>query len=90
MEKRLLKSRTDRQLCGVCGGLARYLNVDATIVRLAFVVVSLLDGIGVLLYILLCLVMPQEPEAEVGPAALPVQEPAPALEQGEVVQEEQG
>jgi phage shock protein PspC (stress-responsive transcriptional regulator) len=59
--KRLYRSRTDRQLAGVCGGLADYLGLDPSIVRVAFVVLALLGGPGLLLYIILALVVPEEP-----------------------------
>ncbi len=58
--KKLYKSRDDRKLFGVCGGLGEYFNLDATLVRLVFVVLGLLH-IGVLFYILAALIMPEEP-----------------------------
>ncbi len=58
--KRLIRSRSDRQISGVCGGVARYLNVDSTIIRIAFVLLALAGGPGLLLYIILALVMPEE------------------------------
>lgn len=61
MTKRLYRSRTDRQLAGVCGGLGEYFGVDPTIVRLIFVVLSLAGGPGLLLYIILALVIPEAP-----------------------------
>ncbi|HNT77447.1 MAG TPA: PspC domain-containing protein [Anaerolineae bacterium] len=51
---------TDRIVSGVCGGLARYLRLDATLVRLFFVLLALGDGIGVLIYAILWLIMPSE------------------------------
>lgn len=48
---------------GVCGGLAEYFKVDSVIVRLAFVVLVLIDGIGILLYIILAIIMPAEEQA---------------------------
>lgn len=60
--KRLYRSRTDRQLAGVCGGIADYLAVDPTIVRVLWVILSLAGGPGLLLYIVLALVVPEEPE----------------------------
>jgi len=59
-EKRLMRSNTDKKLAGVCGGLAEYLDVDSTIVRLAFVLLSLYFGNGLLLYIIAYLVMPED------------------------------
>ena len=58
MNKRLYRSRSDRQLAGVCGGLGEYFGVDPTIVRLIFIVLALAGGPGLLLYIILALVIP--------------------------------
>lgn len=59
--KRLYRSRTDRQLTGVCGGLGAYLGIDSTLIRIAFVILALFGGPGLLLYIILALVVPDEP-----------------------------
>ena len=58
--KRLTKSRTDRKLCGVCGGLAEYLNLDSTVIRLILVLLVVFAGTGLLAYIIAALVMPEE------------------------------
>jgi phage shock protein C len=60
MTTRLYRSRTDSVLGGVCGGLACYVGVDPTLVRLIAVVLALGDGIGIILYLLLWLVLPLE------------------------------
>ena len=44
--KRLYRSRKDRMICGVCGGIAKYFNIDPTLVRLAFVLISMGAGSG--------------------------------------------
>ena len=62
MEKKLYKSRTDKKLCGVCGGLAEYLNIDAAIVRLILAFAILFAGTGILAYIVAALVIPDQPE----------------------------
>lgn len=62
MEKKLYKSNTDKKLCGVCGGLAEYLNVDSTVVRLILVLAILFAGCGLLAYLVAALVMPNKPE----------------------------
>ena len=62
MEKKLYKSNTDKQICGVCGGLAEYLNMDATIIRLILVLAVLFAGCGLLAYIIAALVIPNKPE----------------------------
>ena len=65
MNTRLARSRGDRMIAGVAAGVARYLNIDPTIVRLAFVLLAL-SGPGFLFYPLLWLVMPEEPAATPG------------------------
>ncbi len=61
--QRLLRSR-ERLVAGVAGGLARYFGVDPIIVRLVFAVLGLINGIGVVLYLVLWLLMPNEDAAE--------------------------
>ncbi|MBO4729139.1 MAG: PspC domain-containing protein [Spirochaetaceae bacterium] len=56
-EKRLRKSR-DKKLCGVCGGVAEYLDMDPTIVRIIWLVLVLCAGTGVLAYIIAAILMP--------------------------------
>jgi len=59
MSARLKKSKTDRMIAGVCGGIAEYLGWDPTIVRIIFVISTFLGyGSPVLLYFILALVMP--------------------------------
>ena len=62
MEKKLYRSRSDKMLTGVCGGLAKYLNMDVTIVRLLAVASGLFVGGSLILYIAAALIIPQEPE----------------------------
>ncbi len=62
MEKKLYKSNTDKKLCGVCGGLAEYLNVDSTVIRLILVLAILFAGCGLLAYLVAALVLPNKPE----------------------------
>ena len=59
-ERILRRSRSERLLGGVCGGLARYFGVDPLLVRLAFIALSLAQGAGVLLYVLLWILVPEE------------------------------
>jgi len=61
--KRLYKSRTDRMIDGVCGGIAEYFGLDATLVRVAWVFLTLLGGSGIILYILAMIIMPVEPSS---------------------------
>lgn len=62
MKKKLFKSKTDKKLCGVCGGVAAYFDIDSTLIRLAWVVFTLLGGSGILAYIIAAIVMPAENE----------------------------
>lgn len=62
MQKKLYKSRTDSKLDGVCAGIAKYLNVDPTLIRLIWVVFSLCGGSGFLAYLICALIIPREPE----------------------------
>ena len=56
---RLHKSTTDKKISGVCGGIAEWLGVDPTIVRIGWIVFSLMGGCGLLAYILCALLMPE-------------------------------
>lgn len=58
--KKLYRSRQDRQIAGVCGGLGEYFNVDPTIIRLLFVLFTFLGGPGLIVYIVLAMVVPEE------------------------------
>jgi len=60
MQNRILRTRTDRMVGGVCGGLAKYLGVDATLVRLVFVILAFGSGVGIPIYIVLWIVIPPE------------------------------
>ena len=62
MEKKLYKSRTDVKLDGVCAGIAKYLGVDITLVRILWVIFALGGGSGVIAYIICAVLMPREPE----------------------------
>lgn len=59
--KKLYRSRTDRMISGVCGGLAKYFEIDTTWIRLAFAVSLLFGGAGGFLYLLMMVVVPEEP-----------------------------
>ncbi len=62
--KKLYRSRTDKMIAGVCGGLGKHLEVDPTILRLLFALLVVLGfGSGILIYIVLMLIVPLEPEA---------------------------
>lgn len=59
MQKRLLKSK-DKKIFGVCGGLGTYFDIDPTIIRVAFLVGFVMFGSGLILYLIMALVMPNE------------------------------
>jgi len=56
---KLYRSRTDRKIAGVCGGIAEYLNCDSTLIRLAFAALILCAGTGLLAYFLCALIIPE-------------------------------
>jgi phage shock protein C len=58
--QKLYRSETNRMIAGVCGGLAKFFNVDATLVRLVFLLLFFLGGSGFLLYLILWIIVPQE------------------------------
>lgn len=59
--KRIYRSRSDCKIAGVCGGIANYLNIDPTLVRLLWVLFCVAGGSGVLAYLICALVIPEEP-----------------------------
>ena len=59
-DKRLYRSRTQRMLCGVCGGIGEYFNIDPTLIRLLFVLVGCTGG-GILSYIIAAIIIPDGP-----------------------------
>jgi phage shock protein C len=69
MRERLYRSRGDRMLFGVAGGMARYFNLDPAIVRLVWVLLFLAGGAGILLYIVAAIVIPEEPAGYAATAA---------------------
>ena len=60
MEKKLKRSATNSMLAGVCGGIGEYFNIDATLIRLAWVLFSCLGGSGVLAYIIAAIIIPKD------------------------------
>lgn len=60
-EKRLYKSDRNKMLCGVCGGIAEYFNMDPTLVRLAAAAFILFGGSGLIAYILAAIIIPYPP-----------------------------
>jgi phage shock protein PspC (stress-responsive transcriptional regulator) len=62
--KRLTRSTTDRRIAGVCGGLAKYLNVDPTVVRIVFLVALLFGSLGFWAYLIVWLAAPEDNRIE--------------------------
>lgn len=62
MTKTLYRSKTDRKIAGICGGLGKYFKIDPTVVRVIFVLLLLPGGFpGILPYLVLWVVVPEEP-----------------------------
>jgi len=63
MEKKLYRSKTDKKLLGVLGGFAKYFNIDATVLRIIYVLLSLFVlGCPIIIYLVVALIIPEEPE----------------------------
>ena len=58
MERKLMKSRTNKVIWGVCGGIGEYFNIDPTIIRLIWLAFTFFGGAGVLLYFIAGIIMP--------------------------------
>ena len=60
MEKKLKRSMTDKKICGVCGGVGEYFNVDPTVIRLIWAIATVFGvGSGLILYIIAAVIMPE-------------------------------
>ncbi|MGN0307777.1 MAG: PspC domain-containing protein [Lachnospiraceae bacterium] len=60
-QKKLKKSGNNKMICGVCGGIGEYFNIDPTLIRLLWVILTIGGlGSGLLIYILAAIIMPQE------------------------------
>ncbi|HBR10500.1 TPA: hypothetical protein DD712_04560, partial [Candidatus Acetothermia bacterium] len=64
MKQRLYRSRSGAILGGVCGGLGDYFNIDSNIIRLVFVILTFINGVGLLLYLAVWLIVPREETTE--------------------------
>lgn len=60
-KKRLYRSRRERMVCGVCGGVAEYFQIDPTIIRLTFVLFLFAGGGGFLAYLIAAIIIPDDP-----------------------------
>ena len=78
-EKRLCKARGQRMVCGVCGGIAEYFNVDPTLVRLAFLLLAAGWGSGLLAYLVAAIIMPEPPVEPYQCGVKPCVRPVPLL-----------
>ena len=56
--RKLYRSRNQRMLAGVCGGLAEYFNVDATLIRVLFLILAVFGGSGLVIYVVMWLIVP--------------------------------
>lgn len=74
--KKLMRSRTDEKIAGVCGGFAEYMDIDSTLVRLLWLALVFFGGWGLIAYIVAWIVMPQAPVAAPAPAASVSAQPA--------------
>ena len=62
-QKRLYKARGHRMVCGVCGGLGDFFGIDATVIRILYVVISLITSaglLGLILYFILAVIIPED------------------------------
>ena len=74
--RRLYRSRTDRILGGVCGGLGEYLGVDSNLIRIVWVLLSFVYGAAILVYLIAWILLPEKPEVDMKPqTALPKPQP---------------
>ena len=62
--KKIYKSRKDKKICGVCGGIAKYLDIDPTVVRLIWAIAVICAGFGILAYFIAALVLSFDPDEE--------------------------
>ena len=60
MGKKLYRSRTNRKFLGVCGGLAEYFDIDATVLRLIWTLAGVCAGVGVIAYLVAALIIPEK------------------------------
>lgn len=60
LNKKLYRSSTNKMICGVCGGIGDYFNIDATLVRLLWAILAC-SGAGIIVYFLAAVIIPQEP-----------------------------
>ena len=82
--QKLYRSRDDRMIGGVCGGLGEFFGIDPTWMRLLFVLLTIFGGSGVLVYLVMLLIVPEEPlDATSSPPVQEQAEPEPSAEESE-------
>jgi phage shock protein C len=74
--KRLYRSRNNRMLGGVCAGLGEYLNIDATVIRILFVVLAFVYGASFIVYLIMWVLMPEAPQSAT--EVVPTQDDTPS------------
>jgi phage shock protein PspC (stress-responsive transcriptional regulator) len=86
MARRLARSKSDRKIAGICGGVAEFFGIDSTIVRVLWVIAGIIPGgWGVLPYVILWIVLPEEDEVKASPAVSVAEE---RYARGEITAEE--
>ena len=60
--RKLYRSRSDRKLAGVCGGLAAFFSLDPTLIRVLFVILALAGGSGIIIYLAMWIMVPSQPQ----------------------------
>lgn len=62
-DKKLMRSTSNRMVCGVCGGVGLYTGIDPTVIRVLYVIISLIAGagfLGLILYFILAVIIPED------------------------------
>lgn len=65
MVEKLYRSKNERMIAGVCGGLAEYLDMDPVIIRLIWAIFTCFAGSGIIIYIIACIIIPNEKEEDI-------------------------
>ena len=89
MERKLYRSRKNQMIAGVCGGVAEYLDIDPTVIRVLFAILAVFAGGGVLLYLVLMIVIPLSPEGASQATEVSIAKPESAVEPAVAVDAEE-
>ena len=82
--QKLYRSRDERMIGGVCGGLGEFFSIDPTLIRLLFVLLTIFGGSGVLVYLVMLLIVPEEPlDVTSSPPVQEQAEPEPSADESE-------